>query len=248
MTGERKHARHRGRDARRLDHHVEAASFRQLGRLLGDVARSGVESLSRTDLQPERATMGLRLDEGHRRSHRGRRHRAEKADRPAADNGHVVACVDPVGGDSGVVRHRKRLDERAVAEGQLVGDAVQPRRLRDEVLRIRPADREAEMVVTVVNDAFADDTVTLPEGGHSAPDLGDLARPLVSGDDRVVDGDDVAPLVELEVGVADPDVSRANQHLVGRDRRYLEVAHDCAARLLEHERFHSGLLTVRPAP
>src|SRR5437764_12529336 len=56
VTGEREHARHPGRDARRLDPHVEAASFRQLGRLLGDVARSGVESMSRTDLQPELAT------------------------------------------------------------------------------------------------------------------------------------------------------------------------------------------------
>ena len=53
----------------------------------------------------------------------------------------------------------------------------------------------------------------------AAPDLGDLARPLVARDDRVRDGDDVAALVELEVRVADADVARAHEHLVRGDRR-----------------------------
>ena len=46
--------------------------------------------------------------------------------------------------------------------------------------------------------------------------------------------------------------SAAETHLPKADlftlKLVLNDAHDCAARLLEHERFHSALLTVRPAP
>src|SRR5215211_2751102 len=49
------------------------------------------------------------------------------------------------------------------------------------------------------------DAIARPQRRYGAPDLGDLAGPLVARDDRVRDRDDVAPFEELEVRVADPD-------------------------------------------
>ena len=105
--------------------------------------------------------MRLRLDQRHRAAHRRRCHRAEQADRAAADHGDLVARVDPAGGDGRVVGDRERLDERALDERQLVRDAVQPGRLGDEVLGVGAADRESEVVVAVVDDALSDDAIAL---------------------------------------------------------------------------------------
>jgi hypothetical protein len=55
------------------------------------------------------------------------------------------------------------------------------------------------------DDAFSDDPVPRAKVVHRGADLDDLAAPLVPGDDRVRDRNDVAPLVELEVRVADAD-------------------------------------------
>src|SRR5581483_12442735 len=55
---------------------------------------------------------------------------------------------------------------------------------------------------------------------------------------RVRDRDDVAALVQLEVGVADADVARADEHLVRGDRRGLQVTNNRTTWFFEHERFH----------
>src|SRR6476661_218655 len=107
--------------------------------------------------------MLLRLDERDGRSHRRGRHDTEEPDWAAADNGHFVARVDAVGGNGRVVCDRERFDKGTLREGDLVRDAVQPRRLRDEVLRVRSTDRKSEMVVSVVDDAFADHAIALSE-------------------------------------------------------------------------------------
>ena len=193
--------------------------------------------------------MRLRLDQRHRAAHRGRRKRAKKADRPAADHRDLVARVDPVGRHRGAVRDRERLHERTLRKGELVGNPVQPRRLGDEVLGVGAADREPEVVVAVVDDALADDAVTRPQPGHAAPHLGDLTGPLVARDDRIRHRDDVAALEELEVGVADADIPRTHEHLVGRDRRDVDLGHRRAPRFLENQRFHpQSLLIARSAP
>src|SRR5207344_2635340 len=111
----------------------------------------------------------------------------------------------------------------ALAERELVRNTVQPRRLGDEVLGVGSADREAEVVVAVVDDAFAHDAMAGTKGGDGAANLGDLARPLVARNDRIGDRDDVAALVELEVRMADADVPRAHEYLVRRDRRDVEL-------------------------
>src|SRR5207248_919853 len=144
---------------------------------------------------------------------RRRGKRAEQPDRTAADHGDRVARVDSPGGDGRVVRDRERFDERALAERELLGDLVQPRGLRDEVFGVGAADREAEVVGAVVDDTLADDAVARAERRDGAADIGDLTGPLVTWDDRVRNGDDVPALVELEVGVADADVVRADEDL-----------------------------------
>ena len=111
--------------------------------------------------------------------------RTEEADRPAADDRDLVARVDAVRRDRSAVGDGERLDERPLTERELVGNAVEPGRLCHEVLGVGAADREAEVVVAVVDDALADDAVALRERGHDTPDLRDLARPLVAGDDRI---------------------------------------------------------------
>src|SRR5207302_1022984 len=98
------------------------------------------------------------------------------------------------------------------------------------------ADRKAEVIVAVVDHAFANDTVAGPETRHRRADLGDLARPLVAGDDRVRDRDDVTPLIQLEVRVTDADVARTDEDLVRRDGRHLELLDRRAPRLLEYQR------------
>ena len=110
--------------------------------------------------------------------------------------------------------------------------------LGHEVFGVRTADGEPEVVVAVVDDTLADDAVALLQRRHAAPDLRDLARPLVARDDRIRDRDDVSALVELEVRVADADVPRAHEHLVRRDRGHIDVADHRAFRFFEHQRFH----------
>ncbi len=202
-------------------------------------AAAGSITLACADLERESAAMGLGLDQCHRAAHRGCRECAEQADRPAADDRHLVAGVDPVRRNGRAVCDRKRLDEGALRERELVGNAMQPGRLGDEVLRVGTADRESEVVVAVVHDALADDTVAGPQRGDVAADLCDLAGPLVTRDDRIRDRDDVSAFVELEVRVADTDVARAHQHLVRCDRGHVDVADHGALRLFEHQRLHS---------
>src|SRR5207253_147681 len=139
--------------------------------------------------------------------------------------------------------------ESALGKRELLGNTVQPGRPGHEVLGVRAADREPEVIVAVVDDAFADDAIAGTQSRDAAAHLGYLARPLVARDDRIRDGNDVAALVELEVRVADADVARAHEHLVRRDRRHVELADSGASGLLEYERFHAGrLLIVRSGP
>ena len=61
------------------------------------------------------------------------------------------------------------------------------------------------------------DPVAGLEAGDVLADLDHLARPLVAGDERVVERDDVAPFEQLEVGVADADRAGGDEHLVVGD-------------------------------
>ena len=136
---------------------VASAACSATDRLRLDRSRRGAE------LEPERAPVRLRLDQRDGAAHGGRGQRAEQADRAAADHRHLVAGVDPTCGDRGAVGDRERLDERALTEGELVGDAVEPGRLGDEVLGVGATDRESEVVVAVVDDALADHAVARAE-------------------------------------------------------------------------------------
>src|SRR5205814_10321595 len=103
-------------------------------------------------------------------------------------------------------------------------------------------DREAEVVASSWADhALAHHAVARPQVGHAAADLGHLAGPLVPGDDRVLDRDDVAPGVELEVGVADADRMGPDEYLVGTDRRRVQLRDHRALRRLEYQCFHLPL-------
>ncbi len=193
--------------------------------------------------------MRLRLDERDRRAHRRCGHRAEEADRATADDRDLVARVDPARGNRRAVGDGEGLHECPLRERELVGDDVQPGGLGHEVLRVCPADREAEVVAAVVDDALPDHAITRPHRRDGAPHLGDLAGPLVTRDDRIRDRDDVPALVELEVRMADADVAGADEHLVRRDRGHLQVGDDSLPGFLEDQRFHvSGLLIGRSAP
>src|SRR5581483_616581 len=67
---EGKDARHRRRYARRLDDDVEAPAARRLGDLLGKRTGARIDRANGSDLEAERATMRLRLDQRHGTSHR----------------------------------------------------------------------------------------------------------------------------------------------------------------------------------
>ena len=69
--------------------------------------------------------------------------------------------------------------------------------------------------------ALTDDAVTRAKRGHLAADLNHLARPLVAGNGRVIDGDDVGPREQIEVRMADPGARRADQDLVRADHRWV---------------------------
>jgi len=80
---------------------------------------------------------------------------------------------------------------------------VQPGRLGHEVLGVGAADREAEVIVAVVDDALPDHAIARPQRSHATSDLCDLAGPLVARMIGYETGMIVAALVELEVRVAD---------------------------------------------
>src|SRR5581483_12467057 len=102
------------------------ASERRLGGVLAQWAVSRVDDTLGADLERERAAVRLGLDHGNRAAHRGCGQRAEKPDRAATDDGDLVAGIDAVCGDRCAVRDREWLDECALPERELVGDAVQP--------------------------------------------------------------------------------------------------------------------------
>ena len=166
---DRERARHRRWRARRLDHDVEAASARSPrppARRAGP--RSGRSCVSPRSRAPSARRCACGSISVTAPPIVAAAMRAEEADRPAADHRDLVARVDPAGRHGRAVGDRERLDERALRERELVGNAVQPRGLRHEVLGVGAADREPEVVVAVVDDAFADDAVARP-GAWSPP-------------------------------------------------------------------------------
>ena len=116
---------------------------------------------------------------------------------------------------------------------------VQPFAPGLEVLGVGAVDREAEVVSSGrPDDALPDDGVAWLQTTHGRPGLDDLAAPLVPGDDRIRDGDDVPALVELEVGMADADGVGLDEHLVGADLRMADLGHDRLMRGLEDQCLH----------
>ena len=81
---------------------------------------------------------------------------------------------------------------------------MEPLAARPEVRR-RAADAEPEMVAPALSyHALADDAVAGSKILDVGTDFHDLAGPLMTGRYRVLEGDDVSPLEELEVGMASP--------------------------------------------
>ena len=108
-----------------------------------------------------------------------------------------------------------------------------------EVLGVSAVDRETEVVAAGrADDALADDRVSRPQSAHGRTGLDDLAGPLVPGDDRIRDGDDVPAFVEFEVRMADTDRVGLDEHLVGSDLRVVDLGNDGFVGSLEDEGLH----------
>src|SRR5262249_14935904 len=82
-----------------------------------------------------------------------------------------------------------------------------------------------ETEVLGADHAFADHPVAGRELRDAVPDPGDLAGPLVTGDDRIAHRDDVAALEQIDVGAADADRARRDEHLVIGDPRNRPLRH-----------------------
>src|SRR5206468_9209253 len=77
-----------------------------------------------------------------------------------------------------------------------------------------------------------------PDDGRA--DLDNLTGPFVAGDDRIRDRDDVPPLIELEVGVADSDSVRSHEDVVRAYLRIVDVREDGSLRSLKDQGFHGS--------
>jgi hypothetical protein len=239
VTRELERVSHRRSRARRLDDDVESTAGRRLGDGVGEVFVGGVEREAGAESDRSLSPARLRLHERDGGVVRGRRHHAEQSDWASAEDRDRVGRVDSVGADGCVVGDGERLDERPLRVRELLRKLVQPLAARLEVLGIGAVDGEAEVVSAFrPDDALADHTVAGFQALDGGPHLDHLAAPLVARHDRVGDRDDVAPLVELEVRVADTDGVRADEHLVGADLGMLDVGHDCAARRFEDKGLH----------
>ncbi len=208
--------------------------------------RCRVDELGGAELGAELAAVLQRLDQHRPPAEGGRGGDGAEPDRPATEHGHVVAGLDPAEAADGVEGAAERLDGGALLPGQLVGQAVRPVGADLEALGGRAADREAEVVGAAVDRALADDAVAGAHVAHLRADGDDLAGPLVTWDDRELDGDDVAVGEEVEVGVADAHLAGGDEHLVASDRRLVELGDLGALWSGKHECLHdSPLLVVR---
>ena len=205
----------------------------------------GIERCSGADLQCLVAPCRLWLEQDDRGVVRGRSHDAKQSDRAAADDRHDICGIDAAGGDGRAVGDGERLDERTFCERELLGQLVKPVTSRLQILGVGAADGEAEVVSSAVSTTHSPTTESPAlQRTHGRSGLGDLAGPLVAGDDRVRDGDDVPALVELEVRVADADVARAHEHFVGADLRVPDIGHDRFVWGLEDQRLHRSPRSV----
>jgi hypothetical protein len=87
--------------------------------------------------------------------------------------------------------------------------------------------------------ALPQHAITGLEVGHVLAHLDHLPGPLVARDDRVVEGDDVAPFEQLEVGVADAHRPQRHQHLVGADPRGIDLGEGEFVDTLELDGLHA---------
>ena len=216
-AGDPQRRRHRRRAAGGLQDHRRAGAAGECGDPVLEVRGGRVGLLVGAERPGQGAPLRLRVGDDDRRAERPQRgHRAE-ADRAGPEDHRGVGAVDVAGPAGRVVGAAERLDQRGLGEAELVGDAVQPLRPDHEVLGRGPADREPEMVGA--DDALPHHPVAGGPAADVGADLGDLARPLVAGDDREPDRDDVLPGQQVEVGVADPDRPGADEDLVRPDTR-----------------------------
>ena len=198
--------RHCGWHSRRFDDRVEAATLRQVGGTIVEITRRRIKGRYRPEVPGHVAPPRLRFDHNHAGVVGRGDKQGQESDRPSAQDSDGIARIDAAETGHRAVRNAQRFHERRLRVRQRLRDLVEPLGLDLEQLRRGAADVEPEVVPTTgSHDTFADDAIAGKEAGDRRSDLHDLAGPLVPGDDRVGEGDDVAPFEEFEVGVADSD-------------------------------------------
>ena len=171
---------------------------------------------------------------------RGGGHDAEQADRAAAEDCHGVRRVDPAGAGRWRCRRPRRarpsrpsVNERS--SGSLCSHSPRALKYSASAPSIEKPKWSRPAGPTTHSPTTRSPGCSPPTDGAG---LDDLAAPLVPGDDRVRDRDDVAALVELEVRMADADGVGLDEDLVGADLRMIDVGDDRLVGGLEDQGFH----------
>ena len=182
----------------------------------------------------------------------------QRAERPDADHADRLAGL---GGRllEAAQDDRRRLDEDAGVEGDVLGQAVHDLLgHRDELgVAARPGEPErldalaplrlaaaAAPAAMADDEALADDAVAHVDGLHVGPDLDDGARPLVAGDDREAHpsrvGEDAGH--HLDVGPAQTGLAAVDEDVGGPHDRRRHLSVGDLVRSLDDDRPHARKL------
>ena len=134
-----------------------------------------------------------------------------QADRAGAEDHRGVARVQVVDPQRGVVATAERLDQGARVQLTLSASLCSHDSLATKYSAAAPLMLKPKCSSPMTHSPTTRSPASVR---HLAPGVDDLSRPFVAGDDRVVEGDDVAALEQVDVGVADADRASGDQHLV----------------------------------